>query len=217
MHLTLNKSTSITGDVISGLREIVEVTRAKTKRKALSMLSSPELVGVYITDAGIVEGKNAGLLSELVAYVKAGGTVVFGGSFKLFVNNKQTDVTVAQLEAFFQRGWGLPWQLGPNRATERKLLSLNTGHKLMGGTPELPVSIGVAGVHLKGVRADTALYLPSGHSQLDIAKFRASNLTETPIAFAEIGKGHLGFIGDSGGDTAITEVLRIMFRLTKSS
>jgi hypothetical protein len=42
---------------------------------------------------------------------------------------------------------------------------------------------------LKGVRADAALCLPTGHSQLEAVGFRPSGLTETPVAFTEPGKG----------------------------
>ncbi|KAJ7042024.1 hypothetical protein C8F04DRAFT_1078062 [Mycena alexandri] len=216
IHLTLNKSTNIPSDTVSALREVVDVSRVKSKTKAMSLLPAAEAIGVFITDAGITQEKNAVLLMSLVSYVESGGIVVIGGSFKTFEKNKQTDVTPTQLEAFFQEGWGLPWKMGTRRPTD---LALNTHHQRAEekhASGPLPTKLSMReGQHLKGVRADAALYLPMGHSQLDSAGFGADNLTETPVAFAEIGKGRLGFVGDLGTEKATTDVILAMFGLSK--
>ncbi|KAJ6606170.1 hypothetical protein DFH09DRAFT_1119508 [Mycena vulgaris] len=208
MHLTLNKSTNVPRDTVDGLRARVEVSRAKTKKKALGKLASPALVGVLITDAGITLDNNAGLLAKLAAYARAGGTVVLGGSFKLFKQSAQVDVPDAQLAAFFREGWGVAWRRavpcsGP--------LALNARHALADAAgASLPRSYGTAGLHLTGVRADAALYVST-------AGVRPSDLVETPVVFAQFGKGHLGFVGDAGAERAATDVIAAMFRLSSSA
>ncbi|KAJ7184527.1 hypothetical protein C8R46DRAFT_1185926 [Mycena filopes] len=218
LHLTLNKSTQIPRDTVSNLRDVIDVSRAKSKTKALSLLSSPQIVGVLITDAGILHGKNADMLARLVAYAKNRGVVVIGGSFRTFEGNKPTDVTPTQLEAFFRQSWGLPWKMGARRRAD---LTLNTHHKraeeTLAASNPLPKTWKIREAqHLKGVRADAALYISTGHSQLDPTGFRASGLTETPVAFAEIGKGHLGFVGDLGAENATADVILAMFGLSKA-
>ncbi|KAJ7118981.1 hypothetical protein C8R44DRAFT_789786 [Mycena epipterygia] len=217
IHLTLNKSTTIPGGTVSGLRELVDVTRAKSKKKALSLLSSPALVGVFITDAGITLGKNIDLLTRIAAYALAGGTVVIGGSFKTFERNMQTDLTDAQLETFFRKGWGLTWRKGSHQPTNPRTVALNTQHSLARASSQsLPAAYTLTGLHLNGVRPDAALYLSVGDSQLDVAEFRASGLTETPVAFTELGKGHLGFVGDTSAEQGTTKVIAAMFGLSSS-
>jgi hypothetical protein len=198
------------------MREILEVSRAKSKKKALSLLSSPVVLGVFITDAGIIQDKNKDLLAKIVAYAKGGGVVVIGGSFKTFEGNRQADVTPAQLEAFFQKGWGLPWKMGSHRATDRKTFTLNP-NRYLHAPVALPDTLSMKALHLKGVRADAALYLSTGHSQLDSSSFRPSTLVETPIAFTKFGEGLLAFIGDVGAEKATTDLIIAMFGFSPSS
>ncbi|KAJ7494393.1 hypothetical protein B0H11DRAFT_2004455 [Mycena galericulata] len=211
VHLTLNKSTTIPGSTLSHVREVVDVSRVKSKTKAQSFLSSPALVGVFITDAGIILPKNTDLLAKLATYARNGGIVVIGGTFKTFEKNKQTDVSEQQVEAFFRKGWGLPWKMGLQRRTD---LALNKNHSLAGSSPALPDSYSISGLHLKDVRADAALYLPPGHSQLNAEGFHATNLAETPVAFTQLGKGHLGFIGDANAEEATADVVLAMLGLS---
>lgn len=212
IHLTLNKSTDVPGAALSGLRECIDVSRAKTTKKALSLLSAPDMRGVFITDAGITQRKNADLLAKIVAYARGGGTVVIGGSFKLLEGRRQADLTAAQLEAFFQKGWGLPWKLGSQRP--RKTFARNHHTALQAPIP-LPESLTLNALHLQGVRADAALYLPTGHSQLDSAKFRASELVETSVVVAEFGKGRLCFISESVAEKPTMDVLLAMFGISR--
>ncbi|KAF8191626.1 hypothetical protein K438DRAFT_1591374 [Mycena galopus ATCC 62051] len=210
LHLTLNKSTEIPKHTLSRLRELIEVSRVKSKNKALDLLSCDELCGIFITDAGITQQKNAHLLREIVAYVRSGGTVIFGGSFKLLEGKKQVDLSAAQLEAFFQKGWGLPWTLSSQNP--RQTFAWNSNTALKSPVP-LPKSISLNALHLKGVRADAALYLPTGHSQLDSAKFRADDLVETPAVVTQFGEGRLCFLSDCGSEKTTTEILVAMFGL----
>ncbi|KAF7359113.1 RNA polymerase II-associated protein 3 [Mycena sanguinolenta] len=207
IHLTLNKSTEIPNDLLSGLREVIDVTRVKSKSKAFKLLSSEDVAGIFITDAGITEPHNANLLAKIVAYVRGGGTVVIGGSFQLLEGNKKVDIAPAKLETFFHKGWGLPWKMGSQHPRETFTLNRNTAIKSL---IPLPGSINLKGVHLK-VRADKALYLRPGHSHLDSANFRASDLVETPAVVTEFGEGRLCFLTGSGAQEANIEVLLAMF------
>ncbi|KAJ6500741.1 hypothetical protein C8R45DRAFT_1210468 [Mycena sanguinolenta] len=207
MHLTLNKSTEIPRDILSGLREVADVTRVKSKSKAFKLLSQEDVAGIFITDAGITEPHNANLLAKIVAYVRGGGTAVIGGSFQLLEGHKRVDITPARLEAFFHKGWGLPWKMGSQHPRETFTLNRNTAIK---SQLPLPGSINLKGMHLK-VRADKALYLRPGHSHLDSANFRASDLVETPAVVTEFGEGRLCFLTGSGAQEANIDVLLAMF------
>ncbi|KAJ7215300.1 hypothetical protein B0H12DRAFT_1154635 [Mycena haematopus] len=212
IHLTLNKSTEVPGDTLSGLRQVIDVTRAKSKTKALKLLSREEVVGIFITDGGITEPSNANLLAKIVAYVRGGGNVVIGGTFKLSEGNKKVDITAAQLEAFFQKGWGLPWKMGSQHPLETFAHNPNTALK---APVPLPESLNLKGLHLKGVRADAALYLPAGHSQLDSAKFRPMDLVETPAVVTEFGQGRLCFLTGTGAQKQTIDVLLAMFGMSR--
>ncbi|CAK5281064.1 unnamed protein product [Mycena citricolor] len=180
MHLTLNKSTQLPIKTMEALRKKVEVARASTKAKARDFLVLPSIKGVFITDAPIVTPNNSGLLVRLVSYVENGGTVVIGGSFKMFSKNSMEDIRRPSLNKFFDEAWGLPWKLSAMAGTENQKLVLNGSHELASGLPKNLSLTG--GMWLTGVAAHEALYVEQSSGQRAAA------------AIAQVGSGRFGFI-----------------------
>ncbi|KAJ7611719.1 hypothetical protein FB45DRAFT_803766 [Roridomyces roridus] len=208
LHLTLNKFSILPQITLSGLG--ATISRASTKKKASELLSSPALIGVYITDAGIMEDRNAPLQIQLARYVRGGGTVVLGGSFQAVLKGRggmeQTDATAAQLDEYLSLGWGVSWKLGMQGWTSQAVLALNSNSDALKKKKGLPATYRMQGLHLKDVPVHEAVYLPAGQSL-------AGNSVETPVAFAQLGKGRLGFAVDAHQENGTTAVVRAMFGL----
>ncbi|KAJ7118983.1 hypothetical protein C8R44DRAFT_625386, partial [Mycena epipterygia] len=159
--------------------------------EAVEFLGSPGLFGVFVTDPRISGGKHYKALAKIVAYVKAGGSVVLGGMFSSFI-------APPELATVFRSRLGPPLlENGYYRTT----FSLNRQNTLATSSSALSDSYSMKVVHLSGVPADTALYLPSEDSHLESMVFapsRMKTLTKAPVIFAEVGKGRLGDVGDVG-------------------
>jgi hypothetical protein len=164
----------------------------ETAQQALPLLSSPILAGVFITDSRITEKKNEALLVELVAYAKAGGIVVMWGTFSASTSRPGMD-------AFFRKGWDLPWKMS---SYHRTTFSLNRQNELATSNHKLQDSYSMKAVHLRDVPNEAALYLNA-----------SENLAETPVVFAEIGKGRLGYVGDVNSEVGSTKTVVAMFGL----
>ncbi|KAG6817046.1 hypothetical protein H0H87_000458 [Tephrocybe sp. NHM501043] len=78
----------VQSNLLSLLRNKLEVLHGLSNERAVELLGSQDLVGVFITDPSVVDTANAYLISRLVAFTKAGGTVVMGGSFSSNINHE---------------------------------------------------------------------------------------------------------------------------------
>ncbi|KAJ7184529.1 hypothetical protein C8R46DRAFT_1208719 [Mycena filopes] len=208
LHLAIDEMVNTHGDIISRLRSLSTVTTVKIADKAKPLLSSASLVGVIITDTGVSKKQHADLLTQLVAYVKAGGTVVICGAFSSFMS-------VPDMNAFFKKGWGLPWKMS---AYHRTTFVLNQTNPLATATTAraLQKSYSMKAVHLTGVAPKAALYVASDESRVESMVFaptRITNLTDVPVVFAELGRGWLGYVGDVNSEQGSTEAIVAMFRL----
>ncbi|KAJ7684399.1 hypothetical protein DFH06DRAFT_968689 [Mycena polygramma] len=196
----------ILSHTLAALRARVTLSPARSASQALQLLASPDLAGVFVTDSGISDPKNAALLAQFVAYVKAGGTVVIGGAFSSFMS-------VPDMNAFFRKGWGLPWKMS---SYHRTTFSLNRRNTLASASPALQQSYSMKAVHLSDVPVVAALYLPSEDSRVESMVFaptQITKLTEAPVVFAEVGSGRLGYVGDVNSEKGSTEAIVAMFGL----
>ncbi|KAJ7491054.1 hypothetical protein FB451DRAFT_630247 [Mycena latifolia] len=202
LHLAVNKFVDTHSKILSALHELTTVSTVETAEGALPLLASTALGGVFITDTGILQKKHAALLAKLVAYVKAGGTVVLGDVFSAMISGPE-------MEAFFRDGWGLPWKMASyTRATF--VLNRHT-NKRAAASPGLVNSYMMKAVLLSGVPAAAALYLPSEESPHFIDR------AETPLVFAEVGQGRLGYVGDVNSEEGSTSAILAMFGLEPRS
>ncbi|KAG6827821.1 hypothetical protein H0H92_010337 [Tricholoma furcatifolium] len=178
-----------------------------TSSDALKLLSSGDIRGVFVADAGITAHKNAQLLTKLVEYTKGGGSVVLGGSFSTFAK-------INSLGKFFLKSWGVPWQAG---SYHRTTFTLNSGHALATVNPSLPKSYSMKALHVKDISADVVVYRPTAESRVESLVFAPTpidNLAESPAVHARIGQGYLGYIGDVNWEEGSSNLLLAMLDLS---
>ncbi|KNZ77881.1 RNA polymerase II-associated protein 3 [Termitomyces sp. J132] len=166
-----------------------QVKVASTQSEALRLLYSDAITGVFVADAAIANRKNAQMLTKLVEYAKAGGSVVIGGAFSSLVKPKD-------IGAFFLKSWGVPWKPG---SYHRTTFFLNPAHELAKSNPVLAQSYSMKALHLKDISPDVVVYRPTRESRLESLVFPpgpVTNMNESPVVRTRVGKGYLGYIGD---------------------
>ncbi len=175
-------------------------------REALSLLSSPDLHGVYLMDEGIQNMQNLNFRIALGPYVRSGGLVVFGG---MFGPNIEHDTIYPIFETF-----GLRWILG---STGRCEAQLNRHHETAVRNPTLSEAFNLQAVNLQGFRPEHLFY--EQHIDEDgtreVSCPPRGGVLEAPILRAHVGKGRVGYIGDIGPEPESTDVLLSMFELLK--
>lgn len=196
------------------LRAKAKLVKANLAKDALVYLASSELSAVFIPDVGITKWKNARVLAKLVEFAKSGGSVVVRATFSSFV-----DPMV--LNTFFLRWWGLRWEGG---SSHRTTFSLNKSHFLAKSRPSLLQSYSMRALHVKNITPEVALYSPTEDSHLESlmsAPTKITDLSESPIAHTQIGKGYFGYVGDvnreKGSDMVILAMLGLLDPLPSPS
>ncbi|KAJ7084842.1 hypothetical protein B0H15DRAFT_383077 [Mycena belliarum] len=194
LHLPLNEDADneLDDDILSALHALTTVSTVQTAEAAMPLLASPALSGVFITDPAVAATKHAALLARLVAYTRAGGTVVLGGAFSSLIERPV-------MEAFFQNGWGVSWRVA---SYTRSTFVLNRRTALAeSAVKQLQNAYVMKAVTLTGVPTAASLYLPGDESHI-------ADPTETPVVFAEVGNGRLGYVGDvSSGEGSMSAIL----------
>ncbi|KAG6366543.1 hypothetical protein INS49_000720 [Diaporthe citri] len=180
------------GAGLDHLSNYADLKRARTAKGALSYLdknaaSPPD--GILVTDPGVSQPGNKALLDRVVAYARAGGTVVMSYCFS-------SNIRMDDLEDFFKQAWGLPWQPGSYHRTD---LTLNeSASTLKGQVAALQKMYSQKAVFLKRVQREHAWYLPTEDSLTQSLVFAPEpvNQNETAVAFAPFGQGMVGYTGD---------------------
>jgi hypothetical protein len=125
-------------------KDRIKVAKALTVPQALQDLDSPNLIAVYLTDAGAARPKHRALVTKLVAYTKNGGTVVAGGQFSNHVKPKEFED--------FTKAWGLAWTFG---SYHRTTFSLNPTNDIVKQNPSLSASYSMKSLHASQILPDT--------------------------------------------------------------
>ncbi|KAG5639186.1 hypothetical protein H0H81_006090 [Sphagnurus paluster] len=187
---------------LSALRAKVETQQALTGPSALALLNSPELAGVFITDAGIVKPEHAPIVSRLVEIVKSGKSVVVGGYFSAFVNGDEMDT-------WFKNAWGLTWKGGSYHKAQ---FTSNITHEMIAGNPTLASTCEIKALHLGGLAGGDAVYLPADTTPFQSLRIADSYL-ESPVVRRRVGKGYLGYVGDVNAEPNTTNIVLAMLGL----
>ncbi|KAJ8093472.1 hypothetical protein PM082_020329 [Marasmius tenuissimus] len=183
---------SVHGHLVAALNAETKTQFASTAAAAHDHLSSPNLAGVFIADAGITQTKHdLKLSSPLAEYVKHGGLVVYGGAFSSFVK-------VPEMASYFNRVWNLPWKSG---SYTRETLKLNKNQDTVALNPSLPASFSCKALFLKDVARDGSMYSSR------------YNDSESPVVHVKFGNGYLGYVGDVNGQEETTPVVLSMLGL----
>ncbi|KAJ0161300.1 hypothetical protein CTA2_6456 [Colletotrichum tanaceti] len=172
--------------------------RAKKPAGALGLLQQDPLpAAVLLTDQALTE-ESPDVWDAVLAYVRQGGTAVAMGHFSSFVKPDN-------IRPFFAKA-GLDWDRGDYHRTTVTLNPQTAG----GAAARLPAQYSQKALFLKGVHPTAVLYGPSETSVTESPVFpteKVADLTQAAIAFAPVGNGRLGYVGDvnveQGTDDAI--------------
>jgi hypothetical protein len=198
---------SVYGHLMDAIKAKSNLKYAKTTQEALALFNqngSPK--GVFLTDPGIIESKNNAVSQKLTEYVRSGGNVVMGGLFSSFVN-------LDEMGTYMREKWNLPWEPA---SYHRTTLSLNQA-VVMRPTSSLPSSYSQKAVSLKNVDPGMAWYVATDDSVVEsIVPLPGPGVQplETPVAFAKLGNGWVGYVGDVNAEKGTTAVILTMLDLT---
>lgn len=197
---------SIHAHFLNALRAKAVVVQVLTTADALSHLASPDLVGVFVTDPGIVRRKNAPVVAKLVEFVKQGGSAVVGGCFSTFVGEQE-------MNNFFRKVWSLSWKRG---SYHRTTFVTNSPNDIVKRNPSLIPSYNMKALHMAGISPQDAIYKPTPDSRIQSLVFAPSQITdldESPAVSRRIEKGYLSYIGDVNGENESTNTVLAMLGL----
>ena len=181
-------------DICGRLKETLEdranVHYVSSAQVASDILTGTDRPAIYVTNAALTQQRYRKQRDEAIAYVRSGGTMIFGGFFSF-------QIAPPKMNEF----WGcfeLPWGYGDCYRTETDLnTSMNISHA------GLVQRYSQKAVNLVNVRREDALYLPSaslGLQSMVIAGTPIDDLTQTPVALASFGDGKVGYTGDVNGE-----------------
>ncbi|KAH7002680.1 hypothetical protein B0J12DRAFT_692532 [Macrophomina phaseolina] len=178
--------------LLSKLGTLAHVRRMKTAQNALEHLESAELpAAILVVDASITEQGNQKVLDKLKEYVVCGGTAIFCCHFSSFVQ-------FSDLDTIFYSHFGLSWKAG---SYTRATLCINsTATEELPSERRLTSTFSQKALHLMHVGHHSALYLTD--------EFICRS--QTPIAWASVGRGQVGYVGDVNAQEETTEVILAM-------
>ncbi|KAI1839426.1 hypothetical protein JX266_014363 [Neoarthrinium moseri] len=195
------------GSLLRALAAKSNLSRALNAKEALGLLDqNRQPKGILVADPSIVGTKYNELSRALTTYVKNGGTVVLGGVFSALIRPND-------LGRYMHDKWELPWKSG---SYHRTTLFLNQEELRRPEYGLLP-SYSQKAVFLKHVDPALAWYAASDHSAVESSvplPLSEIDLLETPVAFANIEDGNLGYVGDVNGEEGTKLVVLKMFGLT---
>lgn len=186
--------------------EVLEATNEVTANEYLR-LPSTDLAAVFITDPSVIETRFASIASNIVQYAREGGTVIIGGHCSSFGRPKQ-------FNKFFERQLSLPWRFGEYHRTTFSL-NPSVAHDRF-RKPNIPKSCSMKAVHIAGAPLESRVYVPTAASRIESNVFASELVTnhqESPVVFAEYGRGHMAWIGDVNTEDVSTILILEMCNL----
>jgi hypothetical protein len=199
-------------NLIDRLRLRAVLTEVTTPEASLEFLKSNNPQAIFVTDQAVTEEKHSAVNEAVKTYVLNGGTAVLAGHFGSFM---RPDVTTR----WFSATWGLPWKC---RDYHRTTVYLNwEAH----GVPlnVLEHFYSQKATFLENVSPKAAWYVPSGEDldESTLNQFtgnsylspRSRQGLQTPVAYAAVGRGYLGFLGDVNNEEGSILVILAMCRL----
>ncbi|KAL1942221.1 hypothetical protein VTO73DRAFT_6285 [Trametes versicolor] len=190
---------------LSALQKKADVRKVASKPDALRYLSSPSPPhAVLLCDAAITEKEFRDVLVPLVSYVKRGGTAVCMGVFSGWASPDD-------LTAMFATSWGLSWSFETYGRYDWVVSPCPKGLDVKG----LTKAYSMKAVILSNVPVESAVYFdPYYAEQLRKGKGKARAVLqescECTAAFAAVGEGYLGYVGDVNGEPETTAVILAM-------
>ncbi|KAG0645183.1 hypothetical protein D0Z07_9237 [Hyphodiscus hymeniophilus] len=160
--------------LINSLNERAQLKKAKTTAGAARFLESNTPKAIIITDQGLTQPANQGVIEKVITYVRGGGLAIVGLHFP-------SHITGPAFKAFFRR-FGLPWE--PAELTRREV-RFNVGCELpSGATPIAVKSYTTKVLHVKNALPREKIIVPVNTS------------TQVAVAGAKVGDGFVVYAGD---------------------
>ncbi|KAL2888495.1 triacylglycerol lipase [Ceratocystis lukuohia] len=191
------------GSLLGQLRSKASLQQIKQADSAIKLLSEqPRLSAAIITDEALTETKNSHVYEAVLQYVRQGGTAVIMGHFSSYVRP-------LEMKPFFMKA-GLPWEAGSYYRTTHFLnRDVVTGDL----ATKLPPQYSQKALFVKNVESAHALYQTSDDSVVESRVFAprsAKVVGEAAVAFADIGCGKLGYLGDVNAEEESDAVILAM-------
>ena len=115
------------------------------------------------------------------------------------------------MDSFWADRWNLPWQFGDYHSTNVSVNPRAT-HPFEKGI--FPTEYSQKAVHLVGVGEIDRMYVPAGQSRTQsmVPGFGGLDVDHdaTPVAWAEVGEGMVGFVGDVNTEEGSSKVMLAM-------
>ena len=165
-----------------------------------------------IVDPEITTAKLAALSGQVYEYVCQGGIVILGGLFSSMVNPDAFDT-------WMRNQWELPWRSGQYETTKVCLQKYARGLGSRGDALEHGLSRAYSSkaTFLRDVESKDVWYAaPPGARSENIVCHGKPVAAETSVAFAKVGKGRLGYVGDVNVGEPITRIELAMMGLLLS-
>lgn len=194
------------------------IKTAWTLDEALHLMNHEEAPhAILITDPAITWEVNAVLSGHVVQYCRNGGTCILTSRFA-------SNVFFDEFNAYMDQHWGLPWKF---HSYTREDCAINISAK--GRRDGAQWLYGLQALqrwkasYISGVAPEACWYLPAPNlpenedDEEEMERCDASNAmprTQTPVAFARVGKGYLGYTGDVNQDASTQAVVLSMLDLT---
>lgn len=191
---------SIYAEQLDNLEEKLEIHTADTAEQVRRYINStvrPQ--AIIVADAFVTVPSYRDVLLRLVDYARIGGTVIYAGLLSSFS-------TSSTLNAAFEHMWKLPWRTGPYH---RKTVELNTAVKGI-NIKLVSKKYSQKALLLANVELPHAVYLEPAKTRRVETGPHGRTVYETPAAFAPIGQGFFGYIGDVNGEAGTIKLLLAM-------
>ncbi|KAG6101667.1 hypothetical protein E4U31_003612 [Claviceps sp. LM219 group G6] len=186
--------------LITAIKSKAKFTQVKDANSALQQLSQqPSPTAVLITDEALTLGQYKHVWSAVLQYIRSGGKAVIMGTFTGHVKPPNMKPFFAQAD--------LPWECG---SYHRTTVVLNSAVIEKGLAAKLPAQYSQKAVAVKNVAPNDAWYMANDDSVIESMVFAptsAKAFGESPVTFASVGDGKLGYIGDVNaeqGSNAVT-------------
>ena len=180
-------------ELVDAMAAKATIRRATKPLNAINYLRNNAPSAIIVTDPVIVEHESDLVCQKVVEYVRGGGTAVLATHFSNFVQ-------YPDLDRWFRASWDLPWRVG-DYTSETVYLNSKCPARLLNQSG-LPEEYSLKAVFLTNVAKEAAVYLTCWRSK--------TKSEQSPVVFAKIGYGWLGYVGDVNTEASSQAVILAM-------
>jgi hypothetical protein len=176
----------------------VEYATTPSEARAFLNRSVNKPTAILSADESLTKSTRLTLVREAASYVRSGGTLIFMGVFSGFTRPSDIKLLFSKFD--------LPWASGDYT---RNICVFNPAMTLL-ETSGMAASYSQKALHVKDVQHGDAVYLPSAESESGSTVFPPRSVdgrTQASVAFARVGTGKVGYVGDVNNESDTTTVV----------